>query len=709
MVLADRVVAPHLELLRRVCNPGSKSKPHITVRYFDKLRVPRDHLATQVRFVDLLEPGAFEPTDSRHRVVFIRCDADDLIGLEHKPHFPASEFHITLYEGDDTRFADALLKTLRRFRWMFRVTLPDGTRLKHVQLGRSRPAKVRGRPKLGDPVRKLFFEMTHRALTWSLIDGLTHGERLQAVRTICESLHSSTFGYARAVGTKGDSRRAEEHVEGEWEPAVHLTPPELAKGIAAYGASLIRPPDAPVHFGDPAVGNGAFYAALLQKVTKSRIATAVGVDISPRQVDAARARWEHRGLTVLRGDYLHLERLQPRTLILANPPYLRHQDIPAAYKRRLRERASVIMGTLIDAKAGQYVYFMILSHRWMSDGGVAVWLVPSGFMRARYGADLRRYLTGVVSLIRIHEFDAHDPQFENAKVLPAVVAFRKVTPRSGHRAILSVGGSLEAPRQSRSVAVSVLKGQVRWSAVEAQGGFGVVGVRVGDLFSVRRGIATGANDFFVLRREKALELELPEFALRPVLPKSRRLRSDVVERNEDGWPDVEPQLCVIDCELTEGEIAARSPALGRYLAGARERGVLERRLVRSRALWYRQEKRRPAVFLCTYMGRGNADRLPLRFIWNKSEAIATNAYLMMYPNERVARALGDRPGAKEEMFVLLKRAAVTTMTYQGRTYSGGLRKIEPRELQQLGLPEAPDWIRELAGNWETEGRLWPGS
>ena len=115
------------------------------------------------------------------------------------------------------------------------------------------------------------------------------------------------------------------------------------------------------------------------------------------------------------------------------------------------------------------------------------------------------------------------------------------------------------------------------------------------------------------------------------------------------------------------------------------------------------------MFLCTYMGRGNADRLPLRFIWNKSEAIATNAYLMMYPNERVARALGDRPGAKEEMFVLLKRAAVTTMTYQGRTYSGGLRKIEPRELQQLGLPEAPDWIRELAGNWETEGRLWPGS
>lgn len=58
----------------------------------------------------------------------------------------------------------------------------------------------------------------------------------------------------------------------------------------------------------------------------------------------ARMRWEHRGMEVIQGDYLHMERLPLRTLILANPPYLRHQGMTKAYKRDLRERASIVMG-----------------------------------------------------------------------------------------------------------------------------------------------------------------------------------------------------------------------------------------------------------------------------------------------------------------------------------------------------------------------------
>ena len=333
-----------------------------------------------------------------------------------------------------------------------------------------------------------------------------------------------------SIALRGPGRK-EEKQGSEWEPEVHLTPPELARAIAKYALSLLEPADALVHFGDPAVGNGAFYSALLDILPKGRIASAVGVDVSARQVDAARSRWERRGLEVKLGDYLHLERLQPRTLILANPPYLRHQDIPASYKKRLRERASVIMETVIDAKSGQYVYFLILSHRWLAENGVAAWLVPSGFMRAKYGKDVRRYLTEEVTLIRIHEFGADDPQFENAKVLPAVVVFRKSAPRANWTVRLTAGGTLDSPVSGRIVSIDALRQERRWSVAGPAAHFGEVGVCVGDLFSVRRGIATGANRFFVLARNRAQSMGLPGVALRPIMPRSRSLTSDVVERS----------------------------------------------------------------------------------------------------------------------------------------------------------------------------------
>ena len=701
----DATVAPHLELLRRVCDPKSASKPHITVRYFDKLEVPQDHLDTTIRHIDILKPGTFHSKNSHHRVVFIKCDSEELVGLEHKPHFPASEFHITLYEGDDVEFAGRLLLTLRQFQWMFRVRLPDRTTLKHIQLKRTGTHRVTARPNFGAALRRLFFEVADRPLTWGLIDGLASAERLYVAHEICASLHRLASGFTHLPTIAPNTQdRIEEHSQ-QWEPDVHLTPPELATAIAAYAVSLLEPADAPVHFGDPAVGNGAFYAALLQELPRSRIASAVGVDISPRQVDAARSRWGHRGLQVMQADYLHLERLQPRSLILANPPYLRHQDIPASYKKQLRERASVIMGTVIDAKSGQYVYFLILSHRWLAEDGVAAWLVPSGFMRALYGRDVRRYLTEEVTLIRIHQFSADDPQFENAKVLPVVVVFRKAVPERNRRVMLSVGGTLDAPMNSRFVSIGALRREERWS-VSSPSETSDGGVHIGDLFSVSRGIATGANDFFILTRQTALALGLPSVALRPILPKSRLLNSNVIERNEDGWPAVDPQMCVVDCALTEEEIAVRFPALRDYLAAATDRGILKRNLVRHRKPWYKQERRRPAMFLCTYMGRGTADRLPLRFIWNKSDAIATNTYLMMYPNEELAALLADSPRAQGNVLDSLQRAASETICQLSRTYSGGLQKIEPRELLQVSLPCAPEWLLRIVGAGDKSDRLW---
>ncbi|KKS75145.1 MAG: hypothetical protein UV49_C0035G0009, partial [candidate division WWE3 bacterium GW2011_GWA2_42_9] len=49
-----------------------------------------------------------------------------------------------------------------------------------------------------------------------------------------------------------------------------------------------------------------------------------------------------------------------------------------------------------------------------------------------------------------------------------------------------------------------------------------VAARISDLFTIKRGIATGANGFFLLTPEQIGAWGLPEKFLRPVLPRQQR-------------------------------------------------------------------------------------------------------------------------------------------------------------------------------------------
>ena len=63
---------------------------------------------------------------------------------------------------------------------------------------------------------------------------------------------------------------------------------------------------------------------------------------------------------------------------------------------------------------------------------------------------------------------------------------------------------------------------------------------LGDFFTIKRGVATGANAFFILERAEARGRGIPEMFLKPILPGSRRLRQDVIEATATvirGWSD----------------------------------------------------------------------------------------------------------------------------------------------------------------------------
>lgn len=468
------------------------------------------------------------------------------------------------------------------------------------------------------------------------------------------------------------------------------TPSQLAFDIVAYTLSQL-PPDSKLRFLEPGFGTGSFYSALLRHVPTARIQCAAGYEIDARLADSVQQLWAETGLRLHVADFTTAEPPQGEdekyNLVVCNPPYVRHHHLSQTQKLALQRAVGRHLNLAMNGLSGLYAYFMVLSQRWMSRRGVGVWLIPSEFMDVNYGRKVKEFLLERVTLHRIHLFDHNHAQFDDALVSSAVVVFKNSPPASAHEIEFTFGGTMAQPESSRFITRDVLVQTSKWTSL-TRGRSPLarkhLGVSLGDLFTVKRGIATGCNSFFVLTAEQAKQSALPKKFLKPILPSPRLLETDKIRADEQGVPLIRDQRYLLSCDLPEHEVKKNYPALWRYFERGLEAGVNKRYLCQHREPWYSQEQRAPAMFLCTYMGRPTQKSdSPFRFVLNHSTAIAANVYLMLYPKPELAATLRGNPGLIEKIWQALSALTAATLVHEGRLYGGGLHKLEPKELANV--------------------------
>jgi adenine-specific DNA-methyltransferase len=187
------------------------------------------------------------------------------------------------------------------------------------------------------------------------------------------------------------------------------------------------------------------------------------------------------------------------------------------------------------------------------------------------------------------------------------------------------------------------------------------------------GIVTGNNRYFTFSRADARTLGIPDRELLPISPPgSRHLRG--LTFSSKAWDSLMKEGRA--CYLFYPPASVPSSNAEKYIAAGETLGVHKAYKCRVRTPWWRVPLvAAPDLFL-TYMDRDRP-----RLLSNRAGVHVLNSLYGV-------RLKKDRKAAGQDLLPLAALNSATMLSAEliGRSYGGGMLKLEPREADKLALP-----------------------
>ncbi len=437
---------------------------------------------------------------------------------------------------------------------------------------------------------------------------------------------------------------------------------------------------------EPSCGEAAFLAAAgerLRSLSGDQLGLChqlYGFELHEESARLARAHLDSIDIRadIETRDFFKVEPVARYDAVVGNPPYIRYQDFTGEARARGRE-AALRAGVSLTGLASSWAAFTVHAALFLRPGGRLGLVLPAELLSVNYAAGVRRYLMERFARVRLVLF--------TKRVFPGVLEEVVLLLADGigptdHCELRQVADLKELwTRDNGSRTWKPVPPESKWTPslipAAAQETYAEVGssaafVTLHDWGDTALGMVTGNNRYFALSPSRAAELGLTAGELLPLSPPgSRHLRGltfSEAARNELGSKGKSTLLF----RPADGP----SPGALAYIKAGEEASVHKAYKCRVRTPWWRVPLIDPPDLFLTYM---NADTP--RLCANRARAHHLNSVHGVYLRTEIRRT-----GVN-----LLPLGALNSMTLLGaetvgRSYGGGMLKLEPREADQLPVP-----------------------
>ena len=291
-------------------------------------------------------------------------------------------------------------------------------------------------------------------------------------------------------------------------------------------------------------------------------------------------------------------------IVLANPPYVRQEDLESTFKRKLASNYETgKSGAGVVNRSDLYCYFYVRANQLLRTNGVMAFICSNSWLDVDFGIPLKEYMKDNQHNISIID-SSKQRQFVSAAVNTIISISKKGRDKSEDIKFINLEGdfahSLSDPemRNERLVKNDDLGAKEKW-LIFTRGPdiyFQVLESmhfdRLDKFALITRGYTSGANDFFFIEKGSRPEIE-KEF-LSPIIKTPREITGIVVD---DGMLKNE----VFQCSLPKNILKQKFPGAYDYIEQGEKKEIEIKRgkdkgkkiigynslsTTKTRSLWY---------------------------------------------------------------------------------------------------------------------------